>query len=73
MKKLGEAPKCPKCGYTLKPAFVYFGEPLSQKELVEAFTLAKTCRVMVVVGTSLAVYPAALIPWEAHQNGAEYS
>lgn len=69
-KSSGKAPKCPKCGKTLKPAVVYFGEPLPATELVEAFTLAKTCKLMIVVGTSLAVYPAALIPVEAYRAGA---
>ena len=67
----GKAPRCPQCNYLLKPAVVYFGEPLPQAELAESFSLARTCKVMVVVGTSLAVYPAALVPVEAYRSGAE--
>lgn len=70
-RKSGRAPKCPKCGKVLEPAVVYFGEPLPATALAEAFTLARTCNVMVVVGTSLAVYPAALVSLEAHRSGAK--
>ncbi len=70
-RKSGKAPKCPRCGKFLKPAVVYFGEPLPAIALAEAFTLARTCNIMVVAGTSLAVYPAALIPLEAHRSGAK--
>jgi len=65
------APKCPNCGFVLKPAVVYFGERLPEDELEEAFALAHSCRVVLVVGSSLVVYPAAWIPEIAIQRGAK--
>jgi NAD-dependent deacetylase len=65
------APRCRICGSLLKPAVVYFGEPLPERELNEAFVLASSCKVMIVVGTSLTVFPAALIPRAAISSGAE--
>jgi len=70
-RRSGRAPRCPSCGKVLKPAVVYFGEPLPAAALAEAFTLARTCEIMVVIGTSLAVYPAALIPSEACRSSAK--
>jgi len=67
----GRVPICPKCGSLLKPAVVYFGEPLPREALDEAFRLASSCRVMIVVGSSLSVFPAALIPRKAVERGAE--
>ena len=69
--KTKTAPKCPNCGFVLKPAVVYFGERLPEDELEEAFALAHSCRVILVVGSSLVVYPAAWIPEIAIQRGAK--
>jgi len=69
-RKTSNAPRCPKCGFALKPAIVYFGEPLPEKELSNAFALARSCKVMLVIGSSLVVYPAALLPETALQRGA---
>lgn len=71
VKREGKAPRCPKCGGLMKPSVVYFGEPLPQKELEEAFSLAGKCKLMIVVGSSLSVYPAALIPEIALKHGAK--
>jgi len=70
-KKNGSAPKCPKCKSVLKPAVVYFGERLPEDELSQALALANSCKVMLVVGSSLVVYPAAWIPEIAIQRGAK--
>ncbi|MBE9390755.1 NAD-dependent protein deacylase [Fervidicoccus fontis] len=64
-------PRCPKCGRILKPAVVYFGEPLPSEELSSAFSLAKSSKLIIVVGSSLSVYPAALIPEIALDHGAK--
>ena len=62
-------PLC-KCGYMLRPDVVWFGEPLPQDIWQSAIEQASSCDVMVVVGTSLAVSPANLLPAYAKQNGA---
>jgi NAD-dependent deacetylase len=64
-------PRCRQCGGTfLKPTVVLFGEPLPQQAIQEAFALAHQADVMLVVGSSLVVYPAAEIPVLAVRSGA---
>ncbi len=65
------APRCPKCGGVLKPDVVFFGEPLPQQALREAFMLAEMAEVFLAVGTSLAVYPANQLPIIAKKRGAK--
>ena len=62
-------PVC-KCGNILRPDVVWFGESLPQDVWHAAMQQASSCDVMIVVGTSLAVSPANLLPVYAHQNGA---
>jgi NAD-dependent deacetylase len=64
-------PRCRKCAGTfLKPAVVMFGEPMPQGAMREAGALAQQADVMLVVGSSLVVYPAAEIPLIAARSGA---
>jgi NAD-dependent deacetylase len=64
-------PRCGVCGGTfLKPTVVLFGEPMPQAAVQEAFALARDADVMLVVGSSLVVYPAADIPVAAVRSGA---
>ena len=62
-------PLC-KCGNMLRPDVVWFGEALPQDVWESAIEEASTCDIMIVVGTSLAVSPANLLPVYAKQNGA---
>ena len=63
-------PRCPSCGALLRPDVVWFGEPLERAVLEEAVRLSATCEVMVVVGTSALVHPAASLPMAALERGA---
>ena len=64
-------PRCKQCGGTvLKPTVVLFGEPMPQAAIEEAFLLASLTDVMLVVGTSLVVFPAADVPLVALRSGA---
>jgi NAD-dependent deacetylase len=64
-------PRCGVCGgIYLKPTVVLFGEPMPQAAVQEAFALAREADVMLVVGSSLVVYPAAEIPVAALRSGA---
>ncbi|TMF75469.1 MAG: NAD-dependent deacylase [Chloroflexi bacterium] len=64
-------PHCRSCGSIfLKPTVVLFGEPMPAAALNEAFELARQTDVMLVVGSSLVVYPAAEVPLLAVQSGA---
>ena len=64
-------PRCPRCGgIHLKPAAVFFGEAMPAEATGHAFRLAEECDLMLVVGSSLVVYPAAQVPLVAHDAGA---
>jgi NAD-dependent deacetylase len=65
-------PSCPACGGRfLKPTVVLFGEALPVDALRDAQALATAADVVLIVGSSLQVYPAAGIPRLARQHGAE--
>lgn len=55
----GSPPQCPVCGNRLRPAVVWFGESLPTHVLAAAGEAAATCDLMLVIGTSGEVYPAA--------------
>jgi NAD-dependent deacetylase len=59
-----------KCGNILRPDVVWFGEALPQDVWESAMIQASSCDIMIVVGTSLEVSPANLLPVYAKQNGA---
>lgn len=64
-------PRCLVCrGAHVKPDVVFFGEPLPSAAMMEAFRLARTCDLMLVVGSSLQVYPAADVPQVAAEREA---
>jgi len=67
----GELPKCPKCGRVLKPAITFFGESLPINALREATEEAQKSDLMLVLGTSLTVYPAASLPQYTLSQGGE--
>ena len=64
------APPCPRCGAVLKPDVVMFGELLSPEVLERAYALARDAALLLVVGSSLEVYPVAAIPEDALAAGA---
>jgi NAD-dependent deacetylase len=55
----GQPPRCESCGNLRRPAVVWFGEMLPARELAAAEEAAASCDLMLVVGTSGLVYPAA--------------
>jgi NAD-dependent deacetylase len=63
-------PPCPYCGRWVRPDVVWFGEILPAEALQGAITLSQMCDVMIVVGTSGLVSPAADLPGVAKQSGA---
>ncbi len=63
-------PQCPRCGALLRPHIVWFGEDLPRAALQKAGELVEACDVMLVIGTSALVYPAADMPVQALGNGA---
>ncbi|MBB3104809.1 SIR2 family NAD-dependent protein deacylase [Azomonas macrocytogenes] len=70
VEKRQSPPCCPICSGPVRPGVVWFGEALPEKAMHEAFAAASECDLLLSVGTSGAVYPAALIPSLAWQGGA---
>lgn len=64
-------PRCHECGGLMKPDVVLFGEQLPLEALRRAQALAVECDLMLVLGSSLVVHPAAEIPRIAHMHGAK--
>ena len=63
LEVLGDRPLCPHCGARLRPNIVWFSEMLPVEIWDTAQVAAAGCDVLLVVGTSAVVYPAAsLIP-----------
>ena len=62
-------PLCDSCGGPLKPATVSFGQSLPADVLDAAFELARTADLLLVLGSSLVVHPAAAIPEAAARAG----
>jgi len=62
--------RCPRCGNLARPDVVWFGEPLPRDALAEAIGEASRADLVLVVGTSGVVEPAASIPLLALQRGA---
>ena len=69
--RAGGMPQCPKCGRVLKPAITFFGESLPVDALREAVTESQEADLMLVLGTSLTVYPAASLPNYTLRSGGQ--
>lgn len=64
-------PDCPACGGRLKSATVSFGQPLPADVLEQSVELAQHCDLLLAIGSSLVVYPAAGLPEMARRAGAK--
>jgi NAD-dependent deacetylase len=67
---LKTAPRCKICNSILKPDFVFFGEMLPEYDLTMAVKASSFCDVMIVIGSTGTVYPAASLPLEAKKHNA---
>lgn len=65
-----EPPRCKACGGPLRPGVVWFGEALPAEALLAARQAASNCDVLLSVGTSSLVQPAAGLPGIASRRGA---
>jgi NAD-dependent deacetylase len=70
IRKGVEVPDCPDCRGILKPDAVFFGEALPEETLQEAIRRARDCDLLIVIGSTLVIYPAAYIPTYAREAGA---
>ena len=67
----GSMPKCPQCGNVLKPAITFFGENLPVNALRDATEESKKADLILILGTSLTVFPAASLPEYTLRCGGE--
>lgn len=63
-------PSCENCSGLLKPNAIFFGEPLESEILQAADEMISKCDLLLVLGSSLVVYPVALYPQKALSIGA---
>ncbi|MHA2024530.1 MAG: NAD-dependent protein deacylase [Candidatus Thorarchaeota archaeon] len=64
-------PKCDVCKGVLKSEAILFGEPLPETAMKEAVELCRQTDLMLVIGSSLTIYPAAFLPQLAKNAGAK--
>ncbi|MFW9998637.1 MAG: NAD-dependent deacetylase [Candidatus Hodarchaeota archaeon] len=65
------SPSCEKCRGMLKPNAIFFGEPLESATLEAADVMIAECDLLLVLGSSLVVYPVAFYPQKALSIGAK--
>lgn len=63
-------PVCRDCGGLVKTATISFGQPMPLEALNRAEAASRDCDLFLVLGSSLAVYPAAGLPMQAKAHGA---
>ncbi len=66
-----DVPDCQVCSGILKPSIVFFGEMLPEGVFEAATHRAKGADLLIVIGSTLIVYPAADIPARAYRSGAK--
>ena len=71
LKKGENPPLCPICKGLIKPDVVFFGESLPHDALNKAVEVSQNAELFIVMGSSLVVNPAALMPGYARSGGAE--
>lgn len=64
-------PKCPECGELTKPSFIFFGEQIPTDAFRNSEFHSRKTDVMLVVGSTGEVVPAANVPWNAKREGAK--
>ncbi|MCA9834418.1 MAG: Sir2 family NAD-dependent protein deacetylase [Thermomicrobiales bacterium] len=64
-------PRCPECGGVLRSNTILFGESLPKAALEMAVRVAAAADLMIVVGSSLVVYPAAQLPQITKERGGK--
>jgi NAD-dependent deacetylase len=63
------APRCGECGAVVKPDVVFFGELLREDAIDRAYELARSARLLLVVGSTLEVWPVSQLPEETRAAG----
>jgi len=65
-----KVPRCNNCQGLLKPATIAFGQAMPERETSEAYRRSAASDLFIVIGSSLVVHPAAMMPVLAKENGA---
>jgi NAD-dependent deacetylase len=65
-----EEPACVDCGGILKPTTVSFGEPMPRRAMARAEAAMRRSDLVLVIGSTLIVYPAAGLPQIGLRAGA---
>jgi NAD-dependent deacetylase len=68
--ELDTPPLCEACGGFCRPDIVWFGEGLPKPAWEAAVQATLAAEIVISIGTSATVYPAAELPRQAHRNGA---
>jgi NAD-dependent deacetylase len=63
-------PQCSQCHAVLRPHIVWFGEALAEEDLRESYAALESCDLLLIIGTSGIVYPAASFAPAAKATGA---
>ena len=66
----GTSPTCPQCGGRVKAAVISFGQAMPEGAVSRAAGLCRDADLILVVGSSLVVHPAASLPVVGVDNGA---
>lgn len=65
------APVCPRCAAIVKPDVVMFGEVLPEAAIDRAYELARSTGLLLVVGSTLEVWPVSMLPQETLVRGGQ--
>jgi NAD-dependent deacetylase len=68
----GGAPQCHACGGIVKTATISFGQAMPEQEMRRAVVAASSADLLLAIGSSLVVYPAAGLPLVARDAGAQF-
>ncbi|MBD0305649.1 MAG: NAD-dependent deacylase [Nitrospiraceae bacterium] len=63
-------PYCSACGALLRPHIVWFGESLATEDITRSYEALESCELLLIIGTSGIVYPAASFAPVAKAHGA---
>ena len=71
-RRTRQCPRCP-CGGFMKAATISFGQSMPEDKLRRAFEISTQVDLVISIGSTLEVEPAASVPLSAHQSGASYA
>ena len=69
-RRIGRVDPCTRCGGVIKSATISFGQSMPEQEMQRAQEETEACDLMIVLGSSLVVFPAAGFPEYAKRRGA---